>query len=129
MCTHGRTLRYTKYGLRAQQSQVIDQGTPRRNSPCKRLVSLRAVCDSESPCVYPHVLFLSPNKHFARFTTFCPCKNYFQQIWKTRALSLSTDLVSSIRCSHSMIWIQSLVGNWNPVSSCCRLRLPKIMCI
>ena len=68
--THGRTLIYTKYGLRISQSKMLGQRKPRRKSH-KMIRTTRTWCSGlDSVCLRTCTLF-PPNKCFTCFTSFC----------------------------------------------------------
>ena len=91
MCTHGRILRYTRYGLWTRQITVSGQRRPERNSPYKWLYCHEGATQWLSIWVcllsIPRVLNSSlPSKYFTCFTTFHLCGKSFLQSQRARAL-------------------------------------------
>ena len=73
--------------------------------PHKATIRARLCLSLESIHVSTHMYYLlhtlfPPNEHFTCFTTFSLYGNSFLQSKRARALSLTTDLVAGIWCSH-----------------------------
>ena len=89
--THGRILRYTKYGLRTRQIRTTGQRKPRRNAPQKWIKQPGGV--TQSTCASIHILYSFP------FDRHSLCRNSFLQSQGARTLSLTSGLVVRIRLS------------------------------
>ena len=133
MCTHGRILRYTKYGLRTKQIKMIGQRKTRRNAPYKWFKlpwghdsgTLHESC----PCVYPHILYsfshlintlLASLLSIFVETLFCKVKG-------PGPLSLTLVLWLGSGIFTTVTQPQSLAGNPSPTPSSYRPRLPEII--
>ena len=129
MLTHGRFLKYTKYGLWNRLIKMIGQRKSGRNalyyksnSNCQEGEDLVTLSLSR---ILPVVLSFFPlNKYPTCFTILFLCGNSFLQSWRPGPLSLITGLLARIWCSHCCN--PTSVSGWEskPFGSCCRLRSP-----
>lgn len=112
--TRGRTLIYTKYGLRTSQSKTFGQRKPRRKSHKSDSTTTRTRRSGLASVCLCHVLFsLLINVSLVSLVLVSLWKFIF---WKWILMA---------RTQH-LAWLQSLARNQSPVSSPCRLRPPKL---
>ena len=128
MHTHGRILRYTKYGLWTSQTKWLAKGNPEEmpHTSNKLPWGCDSVTLSESACLSIHMyctIFLLRNT--------CSLLSFFVRILflksrRARGLSLATGLGLGFDALTVSTLPQSLARNWRPASSHCRPRPPKI---
>ena len=131
VCTHGRILRYTKYGLWTRQVKVIGQRNPEETPHKSNSNYHEGATLSEPTCVpvhYMYVFFLLINPLLVLLISIF-VGIFFLQSQQTRALSLTTGLVARIWFSHCHHLISVSGWEWKPPSSHCRLRPPEVITI
>ena len=129
-CTHGRILRYTKYGLWTRQIKVTGQRKTGRNASCKWFKPPQGHNSGTVPLSLPvclsiqTVLFsLLINTLFASLISVFVEMLFCKTQW-LGPLSLISGLVISIWCFYHHHDPVSAYGNPNPPPICCRPRPP-----
>ena len=121
MCTHGRILRYTKYGLCTRQIKMISQRKPRRklhksNSDCHegaaQRLSLRPLVSVHTS--YCTLFFLLINTSVASLLSVF-VEILFRKAKGPGPLSLTIGLVATICCLHHHDPAPFLAGNEAPL--------------